>query len=190
MALSDLIISSGTFSGWTVGEVVNEANQFIGQCESYYTASELNDVLSRINENDVDGTMDGDYLLCNEGSTNCFSIYRTWYAEDDCGNVSTCTQTITAIDGFVNPEGLFDITSNVLVAYPSPTNGDVNVSSEYPMEIADLIEVIDLSGVSLLSFKISDSGSQNIDLTDLESGIYIITWTGEAGSGSIRVVKN
>lgn len=190
MLLSNLIISGGALSGFTVAEVVYEANQFIGQCESDYSASELNDVLSRINENYVDGTMDGGFLLCDEETTNCFSIYRTWFAEDECGNVSACTQVITAVDGYVNPEGLFDATTNKLIAYPSPTDGEVNVTSEYPMEIGDLIEIIDLSGVILASFKLSDDGTQNIDLSNLESGIYVIHWIGKAGTGSIRVVKN
>ncbi|RLD22062.1 MAG: hypothetical protein DRI54_08675, partial [Bacteroidetes bacterium] len=64
--LGDMIINSGEFQGWTVYEIIDEANRYIGACSSNYTGSQLNEVLSAINENYVDGTNDGGYLDCPE----------------------------------------------------------------------------------------------------------------------------
>ena len=61
-----MIVSTGEFQGWTVYEIIQEANNFIGACSSSYSASQLNEVLSSINENYVDGTMNGGFLDCPE----------------------------------------------------------------------------------------------------------------------------
>jgi hypothetical protein len=50
-ALSTLVIKSGTFQGWTVGNVLAESNQVLGGCFSVYTANQLTDVLININGN-------------------------------------------------------------------------------------------------------------------------------------------
>ena len=188
--LSDLIIGNGVFAGWTVAMVLLEANKFIGQCQSGYSASELNEVLSRINENFVDGTIDNGFLLCDEGTDNCFSIYRTWTAVDACGNESTCTQLITASNSPDIPTRQNEASDNPLSAYPSPTLDKVNISSMYPMNEGDIIELFDLTGLSLMKFTIVDQGDQLIDLSNLDSGIYILQWSGVSGSSSIRIVKN
>lgn len=65
--LANAVVQSGTFQGWTVQMVLDEANQFIGGCASQYSASQLNAVLSAINENFVDGNTDNGFLGC-EGS--------------------------------------------------------------------------------------------------------------------------
>ncbi len=62
--LGNLTIAYGMFQGWTVQELIDEANDFIGGCGSNYTASQLNSALTLVNENYVDGTTDNGYLLC------------------------------------------------------------------------------------------------------------------------------
>lgn len=62
--LANLVIASGTFAGMTVQQVLNEANRVLGGCSSNYSASQMNDVISSINENYVDGTTDQGFLLC------------------------------------------------------------------------------------------------------------------------------
>ncbi len=65
--LVDAVINNGTFQGWTVGELIDEANSFIGGCGSAYTASQLNSALSMVNENFVDGTTNNGDLDCSNG---------------------------------------------------------------------------------------------------------------------------
>lgn len=63
-ALGDLVIASGTFQGWTVNQLLTEANRVYGGCASIYSASQINNALSSINQNFVDGTMAGNFLEC------------------------------------------------------------------------------------------------------------------------------
>lgn len=63
--LEDLVITSGAFSGWTVAQLLNEANLIFGGCSTSYSASEINAALSSINENFIDGEIVGDFLTCN-----------------------------------------------------------------------------------------------------------------------------
>ena len=62
--LKDLIVDEpvSPFYNMTVEEVLEEANNFLGDCESTFTASDINDCVSKINENFVDGTVVGDFL--------------------------------------------------------------------------------------------------------------------------------
>ena len=62
--LGDLVISSGTFQGWTVSQLVSEANTVYGGCPSPYSAAQINNALASINQNFVDGTMAGTFLEC------------------------------------------------------------------------------------------------------------------------------
>jgi hypothetical protein len=55
-------ITTGTFAGWTVSQVLAEANKVLGGCASTYTASQLTEVLSAINECYVDGTTNTGFL--------------------------------------------------------------------------------------------------------------------------------
>jgi hypothetical protein len=97
-SLGGMIVQSGDFAGFNVSEVVAEANQFIGGCNSTYSASQLNEVLSAFNENYVDGTQNNGFLDCPETS-DCAADYTvTITATDACGNVATITETIVLID--------------------------------------------------------------------------------------------
>ncbi|MFN0276107.1 MAG: T9SS type A sorting domain-containing protein [Chitinophagales bacterium] len=97
--LANLIVGSGTFAGWTVGDVLEEGNKILGGCASDFTADEVNEVLSAINENFVDGTTAGSYLVCPE--TACSdeaSETVTVYEYPDAttnptGNIEICPKT-------------------------------------------------------------------------------------------------
>ncbi|MFN2429648.1 MAG: SprB repeat-containing protein, partial [Cryomorphaceae bacterium] len=69
--LKDLIISSGTFTGWTVDELLAEANNKIGGCVSSYSSSELNAAVTAVNENFVDGNITGSFLDCCNLTATC-----------------------------------------------------------------------------------------------------------------------
>lgn len=60
--LADATIASGTFAGWTVADVLAAAEELLGGCESDYTAAQLNEVVTAINESFVDGTTDSGFL--------------------------------------------------------------------------------------------------------------------------------
>lgn len=82
--LGSAIINSGTFTGMTVQQVLDEANKALGGCATTYSISALNSIVSSINESFVDGIAVNPALLsCPVG---CPSISLTLNKEDDlCG---------------------------------------------------------------------------------------------------------
>jgi hypothetical protein len=62
--LGDLIITSGTFSGWTVTALVAEANLALGGCSTSYSLSSLNDALAGASQAFTDGETSTGYLAC------------------------------------------------------------------------------------------------------------------------------
>ena len=62
--LGDLVINQGDFQGWTVSELVALANDALGGCNSNYSLSAINDALSSISNNFVDGTGNQGFLDC------------------------------------------------------------------------------------------------------------------------------
>jgi hypothetical protein len=68
----DLTYVGGTFAGWTVSEVIDAANQFIGGCGGSYTAAQFNDALSMFNENYVGGTIDNGNFSCKKSDKKIF----------------------------------------------------------------------------------------------------------------------
>jgi hypothetical protein len=62
--LSDLVVcdAASACDGMTVGEVLAEGNAVVGGQSSAFSASQINQCLSSINENFVDGTQVGAYL--------------------------------------------------------------------------------------------------------------------------------
>lgn len=63
-ALSALVITSGTFQGWTVGQLLAEAEAVLGGCSSNYTAAQINSAVDLVNNNFDNGTVVGTYLTC------------------------------------------------------------------------------------------------------------------------------
>ena len=62
--LEDAVVTEGVFAGKTVAWVLEEANRALAGCGSAYSFSQINDVLSKINQNFVDGKTNNNYLVC------------------------------------------------------------------------------------------------------------------------------
>lgn len=63
-SLGDLVIKRGSFKGWTVAELLVEANNTFGGCASDYSLWELTHSLESVNDNFVEGQLSGDFLVC------------------------------------------------------------------------------------------------------------------------------
>ncbi|MFM1794229.1 MAG: hypothetical protein RL642_614 [Bacteroidota bacterium] len=61
--LADLVVANGTFQGMTVAEILNEANMAFAGAGNY-TPCHLVDVLTMINENFDNGTVNQGFLTC------------------------------------------------------------------------------------------------------------------------------
>ncbi len=62
--LKDMLVASGTFAGWTVQQVIDEADRKIGSCTSSYTRTALQSALTAINNGYSGGTTNSGYLTC------------------------------------------------------------------------------------------------------------------------------
>jgi uncharacterized repeat protein (TIGR01451 family) len=74
--LGHLLIKEGTFQGWTVAEVLAEANKILGGCKSEYSPSQINDIIGKINENFVDGKTNKGFLSCPEPQETDLAIEK------------------------------------------------------------------------------------------------------------------
>jgi hypothetical protein len=64
ITLGAMVIGSGPFKGYTVSAFLEEANKVLGGCSSSFTIQQVLETAAAINENYVDGKMDGKYLVC------------------------------------------------------------------------------------------------------------------------------
>jgi hypothetical protein len=62
--LKNRVIVSGPFQGWTVAQLLAEAEKKLGGCASPYSFSQLNNALDAINNNYANGNTDLGYLTC------------------------------------------------------------------------------------------------------------------------------
>lgn len=60
--LANAVVTSGDFMGWTVAQVLAEAEKVLGGCASSYSAAQMTTVLTAINECYVDGTTNTGFL--------------------------------------------------------------------------------------------------------------------------------
>ncbi|MES2622190.1 MAG: hypothetical protein V4615_15170, partial [Bacteroidota bacterium] len=116
--LADFVITTGTFAGWTVQQLLDEANRILGGCTSSYNASQINDAVSSVNENYVDGQVTGNFLTCCGLSMSACS-----HINIDCNNPtgSVTAGTITQASGTVSYE--WRNSSNIIVGTTSTISG-------------------------------------------------------------------
>ena len=70
-SLGNLELVGGDFNGWSVNQLIAEADKAIGGCGSSFSFSQLNAGLTSVNENFVDGTLVGQALGCpSAGGSN------------------------------------------------------------------------------------------------------------------------
>ena len=106
--------------------------------------------------------------------------YKVAITDGSCNDTSDCvTLTNVGID-----EGSLN---TVVSLYPNPTNGIVNLT------MADnagkvQINVLDISGKSYIDMN-SKSKNIEIDLSDLESGVYFVRVNSDTGQKMIRIIK-
>jgi len=85
VALGDLFTDAEGFEGMTVSDILAAANEVIGGCSDAFDFASLNAVLTTINENFDNGTVDNGHLTCTApaGTT------RSMVASNEFDNAST-----------------------------------------------------------------------------------------------------
>jgi hypothetical protein len=163
--LQDLYVVSGDFAGWTVADVLAEANNVLGGCGSSYTPAQLNQVVSSINENYVDGNQDNGFLTC----TAPIVVER--------GEVSAMMSNNVTIKAFPNP---FAVNSTIEFTMSHDDNVALEVFSVTGQKVAQLF-----SG----NVEANKVYSVSLDGSGLADGMYIYRLVTTDGSYTGNIVR-
>lgn len=146
--LGDYVIKNGTFAGMTVSQLLAAANSKLGGCGGPYTLSQLNNALTRVNQNYIGGTVDNGFLSCPKklkmGSE--FSAQSFNYSLNP--NPVSDNATLKIISAG-NDKVLIDIYNLVGKKVAQLYNNDVKANEEIKI---------------------------NINASDLSNGVYIINF--------------
>ncbi|MFM7015762.1 MAG: T9SS type A sorting domain-containing protein [Bacteroidota bacterium] len=144
--LGNRFFTSGLYAGYTLDQVIEEANNAIGGCVPNYNLAELNFALKAANENYEEGTHSNGYLACR-------FINPIRYSDNTNFSIKL---------NAVYPNPCSDI-----------VNASVKLSedSEVKIEIINMLgQVIKTSN----EFMNAGTGSVSIDTKSLESQVYIL----------------
>lgn len=99
------------------------------------------------------------------------------------------TDTVTVTVVLVDCADLTEDTENVLVVYPNPVV-DVLTVQNVAIDGNAVIEVLDIEGRVIISSQVANVfGNYEIDMSTIESGVYLVKVTSEDTVQKVRVVK-
>ena len=127
--------------------------------------------------NEIDGTTEDPLTYDSEGT---YTV--TWTYEDSEGNVTTQEQTVI-VEAVA---GLSELAKAGINIYPNPVNNNVNIQSA--REQVNSVVVTDLSGRVCLQ-KATNSQHEVLNLSELNSGIYLIQLETANGNYTAKIVK-
>ncbi|KIC63507.1 T9SS type A sorting domain-containing protein [Chryseobacterium taiwanense] len=173
--LGDLIVISGTFTGWTVSQVLAEANNVLGGVASSYSADQMNSIVDAINNNYDNGTVNLGMLGCPCASSPTRPLER---------NSAENGVSLSKPDMAVNDDAK---------VYPNPTRGEINLSFENNEGGNVSAYLFNSSGrmVADLSRNISRNGNRvmiNYQNYSLLEGIYILTVKASKFEKSYKII--
>ena len=82
-----------------------------------------------------------------------------------------------------------DFFSQNISMYPNPANGIVTLTSKNATAI-NSVQVTDLNGRIVKSFEANGVSETKINVSDLTAGMYFVSVKTDAGSGSMKLMKN
>jgi len=153
VALGDMFTDAAGFEGMTLSDILAAANEVIGGCSEAFEYAALNAVLTTINENFDNGTIDNGHLTCSDESATERSM-----------------EVVKASAA----------SSFMLNVYPNPAVDVANVQiSATRAEIFD-IALYSMTGQMVISYQRSiPAGSTTLDLqvSELPSMTYVLRVT-------------
>lgn len=75
-----------------------------------------------------------------------------------------------------------------VIVYPNPTNNELNISLGMDVEKA-VIQILDISGRIVFSEVFSSVNDMKLDVSELNSGVYMLSVSADEGSAVLRFVK-
>jgi hypothetical protein len=82
-----------------------------------------------------------------------------------------------------------DADTESINVYPNPANNKILVATENGSVISN-VQIISITGESVANYKNINQSSTNVNISNLESGMYILNVTSELGTESIKMIKN
>ncbi|MBA5792418.1 MULTISPECIES: T9SS type A sorting domain-containing protein [unclassified Flavobacterium] len=169
--LGNLVITSGIFSGFTVNQVLTEANNVLGGLSSIYTASQMNEIIDGINNNYDNGNVNLGLLACP-----CEFTQKTL--------VSSFAYNVNS-----------DINSSLESAkvYPNPTKGDINLVIDVSINEDIAVNLYDVSGKLIDNLSKNSSRNQNQILINysnynLAEGMYFMILKASSFEKSYKII--
>ncbi len=111
----------------------------------------------------------------------------TLTAEDEYGNISTCTFELT-IESIL---GVGDNNANIgsLQLYPNPAKHSVTIGNPQSLSL-DNLSIFDLRGRMVKSIDLRSMGTQKtIDVSEMAAATYLVIIKGENGQTTKRFIK-
>ncbi len=115
---------------------------------------------------------DGDYTV-------------TLTAEDEYGNVATCTFELTVESTF----GVEDVLANAVSIYPNPARNVINITNGSAIGL-DNATIYDVNGRLVQTIDLTNMTTEKtVDVSQLASGVYMVNIQGEGGNTIKRLIK-
>lgn len=99
-------------------------------------------------------------------------------------------QELIFLDTVVITEGTAGVDENTLSnlsVFPNPSNDVVNVTVE---ALVNNIAIVDLNGRTVKSVKFEGVSEAQVNVSDLASGVYMMTISSDKGTSTKKIVKN
>lgn len=114
-------------------------------------------------------------------TTTTFTVIGT--AANGCSAKATVVQAVDVCNGISEAQAAL---SGVRV-YPNPTAGVFTI--ELKSGTVNHVEITDMTGRKIMSF-VGNTSTEQVDLSELSSGIYYAVISSETGTAVVRVIKN
>lgn len=88
-----------------------------------------------------------------------------------------------------NVAGVNDALASQLSVYPNPANNVINIANAENI-LVNGVEIVDLNGRTIKSSKFDGVANAEINVSDLASGVYMMTISSDKGTITKKIVKN
>ena len=160
-------------------------------------ASGTYDVTLKIQNSTNTSATVGDYIVIKrDNATSPWAAQGTYNMGNvNVGIVSVTNSNLTSFSDFAIGKGASDIslsiesfTKNAFLIYPNPTTNSLNLTFENTLENANL-KLISITGQTVLEKQNISGTDFSLDVSDLNSGMYLIQITSDSNSYTSKFIK-
>jgi len=119
------------------------------------------------------------------GTTLKVYVGNGYYGNENSGS---WTGTLT-LNGVTNSLGVNENLTSKFSVYPNPATNLVKISSD-SNTLFDDVKIIDLNGRTVKTVNLNKVANAEINISDLASGVYMLSISSENGSATKKIVKN